>query len=186
MRDEATAHRAQVLRAYENGRWRSAVWKASCVAGAAALVGLATAGRGSLLFVPVTLVLWLGLYWRGEAFLRGAIFGLAGGFVTALLPMSLLRQCCAPGMAMTAECCTMPGACTAAGGVVGIALAAVVPFGKATWWKTAAGLALGMCSIAVLRCASLFAGEAAGLLGGLLVGAMGAMAARSALRLQRS
>jgi hypothetical protein len=150
----------------------------------AALVGLATGGRTSLFFVPVTLFVWIGLYWRGEAFLRGAVCGLAGGVVTAFLPMSLLRECCAPGMAMTAECCTMPGACTAAGGVVGLVLAAVVPFERGAWWRTAAGLALGMCSIAILRCASLFAGEAIGLLGGLLVGAVGAMAARSALRLR--
>jgi len=49
-------------------------------------------------------------------------------------------------------------------------LAAAVPFGKSNWWRAALGITLGMGSIAVVKCATLFAGEALGLAGGLVGG----------------
>jgi hypothetical protein len=102
------------------------------------------------------------------------------------LPMSILRPCCDMQAMPGAECCTMPGACLLAGAGVGAALAAVVPFGRAAWWQTALGMAAGLTSIAVLKCATLFSGEAIGLVGGLMGGLLLASAARSRLAMARS
>ncbi|HVH47687.1 MAG TPA: hypothetical protein VM925_35370, partial [Labilithrix sp.] len=113
-------------------------------------------------------------------------YGLLGGLVTSFLPMSILRPCCAMGAPTGVDCCTMPGACLGAGVVVGIVLAIAVPFGKATWWRTALGMALGMTSVAVLKCTTLFAGEAFGLVGGLVAGIAAVAAARLVLRHRRN
>jgi hypothetical protein len=172
---------SQARRAYELGRLRSSTWRALAVAFAIAVLGVATTGWSSLAALPATFAVWVFAYWRGAVLLRGALYGLAGGIVTSLLPMSILRPCCATGMPPGADCCTMPGACLAAGAVVGVALAIVVPFAKRSSWRTALGVTLGMTSVAVLKCATLFAGEAIGLLGGLLIGVAAASAARSFL-----
>jgi hypothetical protein len=169
-------------RAYELGRLRSAAWKAAVISAVVAAFGLLTAGSTILFVVPVTVAAWLFAFWRGDAFLRGAFHGLAGGLVTSLLPMSVLRPCCATSAAKMAagmDCCTMPGACLGAGALVGLLLATVVPFGKAAWWRTATGVSLGLSSVAILKCTTLFAGEAFGLVGGLLAGVMLATVARA-------
>jgi hypothetical protein len=75
----------------------------------------------------------------------------------------------------------MPGACLGAGALVGFVLAAFVPLGPARV-RTAAGMALGVASVAILRCSTLFIGEAFGLLGGLVAGVAGAALAQSMLR----
>jgi hypothetical protein len=75
----------------------------------------------------------------------------------------------------------MPGACLGAGALVGVVLAVAVPFGKTTWWRTALGMVLGMSSVAVLKCTTLFAGEAFGLVGGLMAGIVAVAAARLVL-----
>lgn len=74
----------------------------------------------------------------------------------------------------------MPGACVAAGAMIGLALAAFVPAGSARW-RTAAGMAIGVASVAILRCSTLFAAEALGLVAGLLGGVVVATAARRVL-----
>jgi hypothetical protein len=181
MSASATSDWLRARRAYELGRLRSSAWRALFISFAIASLGTVTTGLSSLAALPVTFAIWLFAYWRGDVFLRGALYGLAGGIVTSLLPMSILRPCCTPGMAPGADCCTMPGACLAAGAAVGVALAVVVPFAKKSWWRTALGVAFGMTSVAVLKCATLFAGEALGLLGGLIVGIAAASAARSVL-----
>jgi hypothetical protein len=186
MHVELTNQYQSVRRAYEYGRLRATWWKALFVAIIVASAGLATSGRSSLAFMPLTLAVWVFAYWRGDAFLRGSLYGLLGGLVTSLLPMSILRPCCVPGAAMGADCCTVPGACLAAGAVVGVALAAVVPFGRASWWRTAIGMAVGMMSVAILKCATLFAGEAVGLVGGLIAGVAAVSAARSLLSRRRA
>lgn len=175
---------ARARRSYERGRLRSSAQRALFVAAPIAIVGLAVSGEPALPWIPVAYLAWVLAWWRGDAFFRGAMYGLAGGVVTFLLPMSILRPCCAPGAMpnMGTACCTMPGICLGAGAVVGIALAAVVPFGKASWWRTATGMALGMASMAIVRCASLFVGEAVGLLGGLTAGVVAASLAKSLLR----
>jgi len=169
-------------RAYELGRLRSAAWKAALVTLVLGVLGVAHSGVAVLIVMPVTVVAWILAFWRGDVFLRGATYGLLGGIVTSLLPMSVLRPCCAagaPAMAPGMDCCTMPGACLGAGALVGLVLSAVVPFGKAAWWRTATGVAVGMASVAVLRCATLFAGEAFGLVGGLMAGVAAAAAAKA-------
>ena len=114
--------------------------------------------------------------------LRGSLFGLVAGAVTYALPMTILRPCCSPEKMMVAgaDCCTMPGACVGAGAAIGFALAAFVP-ASAARWRTAAGMGLGVASVAILRCSTLFLSEAGGLLGGLVGGVIVAAAARSVL-----
>lgn len=182
MSGDSTANDRDVRRAYEVGRLRWSLWRASLLTLPIALFAIITEGRTALVAIPITLALWVVSYWRGDVFLRGAFYGLLGGGATSILPMSILRPCCASGAPMSADCCTMPGACLGAGAVVGMILAVAVPFGKVTWWRSALGVAIGMTSIAVLRCASLFAGEALGLVGGIIAGVAAATAARWALR----
>ncbi len=168
-------------RAYEYGRVRSAVTPALVVTFLVAVLGWATGGVASLKLLPLTLAIWLFSLWVGQGFQRGALYGLLGGIVTHVLPMSILRPCCDMRVEPGADCCTMPGACLLAGAAVGVALAAVVPFGRASWKQTAIGMTAGLTSIAVLRCATLFTGEALGLVAGLVGGSLLASAARSRL-----
>ena len=135
-----------------------------------------------MIVLPLTLAAWVFAHWRGDVFLRGAFYGLLGGVITSLMPMSILRPCCAAGTPPGMDCCTMPGACLGAGALVGLLLAAAVPVGKAAWWRTATGVAVGMASVALLKCATLFAGEAVGLLAGLMVGVVAATAAKVVVR----
>ena len=181
---EVAEHYARARRSYELGRLRSSVWRALLIAVPIAFVALFASGRSALVLLPITILAWTFAYWRGGEFLRGSFFGLLGGVVTLLLPMSILRPCCTPGAMpnMGTACCTMPGLCLAAGGVVGVFLAAAVPFGKASWSRTASGMVLGIASIAVVKCATLLAGEAVGLLGGLAAGIVAASLAKSFLR----
>lgn len=172
---EALSHFHRARRAYELGRFRSALIPALFLSLLVGSLGLVTSGRSALFALPVTLAAWVFAYQRGDVFLRGAWYGLLGGLVTSALPMSILRPCCKVAAAPGVNCCTMPEACLGAGAVVGIVLALAVPFGKATWWRTVLGMVLGMTSVAVLKCATLFAGEAVGLVGGLIAG-LGAVA----------
>jgi len=178
---EMTASYRATRRAYELGRLRIALVRALWVALPIAGLGLCTSGRSVLLVLPLTLAVWVFTHFRGDELLRGAWYGLAGGLVTALLPMSVLRPCCDMSAAPGAACCTMPGACLGAGALVGIMLAAAVPLGKASWWRTACGIALGMASVAIVKCATLFAGEAVGLVGGLAAGVFVVAAAKVVL-----
>jgi hypothetical protein len=183
MSTEADANYQAARRAYELGRLRSGAWQAALITTVVAAFGVLTSGSAALMVLPITAAAWLLAFWRGDAFLRGAVHGLMGGLLTSLLPMSVLRPCCAAGAAKVvvsgATCCTMPGACLGAGAVVGLVLATVVPFGKAAWWKTATGVSLGVASVAILKCTTLFAGEAFGLVGGLLAGVAAATAAKA-------
>src|SRR5215217_7145887 len=170
MSAEATLLYRRARRAYELGRLRSSVEKALLVTSLVALLGWLTSGASSLRLLPLTLVIWVLAHWLGQSVQRGALYGLLGGAVTHCLPMSVLRPCCDMNAMSGADCCTMPGACLLAGAAVGVALAAVVPFGRVSWWRTAAGMAAGLTSVAVLKCATLFTGEAIGLVVGLVGG----------------
>ncbi len=181
MQAETTIQALQARRAYEWGRARSSARRALLVVVPVAVVASLVSGRSALAWLPMTLAAWIFAHWRGGPVLRGAFFGLVGGAITYVLPMSVLRPCCsAELMAAGRECCTMPGACLGAGVLVGFALAAFVPPGSARW-RTAAGMALGVASVAILRCSTLFAGEAVGLVGGLLAGVLAATMARRVL-----
>jgi hypothetical protein len=157
-------------RAYEMGRLRTSFVRAIAISAPLALVALFVVGPSALAWLPLTLSVWIIAHWRGESVLRGALYGLVGGLVTLALPMSILRPCCAGMTSMSGECCTMPGACVASGAAIGLVLAAFVPTDKSSWWKSALGVSLGIASVAMLRCSALYLGEAAGLVGGLLVG----------------
>jgi hypothetical protein len=172
-------------RAYELGRLRVSAYRAALVTAPIALVAGLVTGAPALVWIPVTFAAWTLAQWRGGPVLRGTFFGLVAGVVTYALPLSVLRPCCSPErMAQLppgADCCTMPGACLGAGALVGFVLAAFVPLGPARV-RTAAGMALGVASVAILRCSTLFIGEAFGLLGGLVAGVAGAALAQSVLR----
>lgn len=181
MSAEATLGYRRTRRAYELGRLRSSTLKAVLVTSLVALLGWGTSGAASLKLLPLTLGIWLLVHWLGQSYQRGAFYGLVGGVVTHLLPLSILRPCCNMEAMPGADCCTMPGACLLAGAAVGVAMAAVVPFGRASWKQTATGMAAGLTSVAVLKCATLFGGEALGLVAGLVGGLALASAARSRL-----
>ena len=185
MADSMLSYR-RARRAYESGRLRSSLSRALVVAASVALLGWVTVGVAAFRFMPLTLAIWLFVLWLGQSVQRGAFYGLFGGIVTHLLPLSVLRPCCNAQALPGADCCTMPGACLLAGTAVGAVLAAVVPFGRASWWQTALGMTAGLLSVAVLRCATLFSGEAIGLMGGLIGGLLLAAAARSRLASVRS
>lgn len=159
-------------RQYELGRLLWALRHGAVVTVAVALLcALAFAGRG-LVWLPVTFVTMTFTEWRGVFLMKGARRGLLAGFASSLLPLSVLRPCCGvDARAMGATCCTMPSACAAAGAAVGLAMAVLLPKapeGQRT--EAVVGMVLGVSSVAVLRCSTLFLGEAAGLLGGMVAG----------------
>lgn len=172
---------ALVRRAYELGRLRASLLRALVVVVPAAVAAAMVGGRTAFAWLPMTILAWVFANWRGGPVLRGAYVGLAGGIVTFLLPLTLLRPCCsAEAMAAGMECCRNPGMCVTAGGLLGIVLAAFIPTGPARW-RTAAGVMLGVASVAILRCSTLFAAEALGLAGGLAAGILVATVSRTVL-----
>jgi len=174
----AASEYVHARRAYERGRLRTSVRRALLVVAPVGLVTYLVTGRAALTWLPVTLAAWVLANWRGGPLLRGSFFGLAGGAVTYALPMSILRAYCSPEMMARGEdCCTNPTACLAAGALVGFALALTLPGGSSRW-RTAAGMSLGVASVAILRCSTLFAGEAVGLMAGLIAGVVAATMAK--------
>jgi hypothetical protein len=175
----------QIRRAYELGRLRVSAFRAALVTAPIALVAGLVTGAPALVWLPVTFTAWMLAQWRGGPLLRGTFFGLLAGIVTYALPLSILRPCCSPermaALAPGVDCCTMPAACLGSGALIGFVLAAFVPLGAARV-RTASGMALGIASVAILRCSTLFLGEAAGLLAGLVAGVAGAALAQTMLR----
>jgi hypothetical protein len=181
MGSDFEAARRAARRAYEIGRLRVSMAHATGIAAVAAAVALVVLGRRALVWLPVTLVVWTFIEWRGTWLQQGARRGLVAGLATLALPLSVLRPCCRPGVDMSSgTCCTMPGACVAAGVLFGLSLALLVPRvpseHRAT---TAVGMVLGVGSVAALRCGALLFGEAAGLIGGLVAGVVAANLARA-------
>ena len=164
---------ALARRAYELGLAKDGLVRALIVLGLAVAAALVTGVPLNVPTLVLVLLAWTFLGWRRGHWLKGASVGLLGGFATLLLPMSLLRPCCAPG-AMTCEgCCAGPGSCALAGMALGVVLAALVPRGNGPQRaKAGAGMLLGVVSIGAVRCNGLFLGEALGLLAGLLGGAI--------------
>lgn len=164
---------AEIMRrAYELGRLRTSLLRATLVTVPIAIVAAIVVGPHALAWLPITLAVWVVAFWRGGAVQRGAMFGAIGGLATMLLPLSILRPCCDGMTVMNGDCCTRPECCLLSGAVIGVLLAMVVPVGKSSWWKTAGGLVLGVASMAMLRCSTLYLGEAIGLVGGVIGGAM--------------
>lgn len=169
----------QARRAYELGRLRTSLVRATPIVAAVAALALGMEGNAGLVWLPVTAAVWIFANWRGGPLLRGTYVGLVGGLVALALPLTVLRPCCSPeAMAAGMQCCTQPSACVSAGGLLGVVLAALLPAGTARW-RAAGGTALGVVSVAILRCSTLFAAEALGLVGGLAVGMLVATLGRS-------
>jgi len=171
-------------RHYELGRLRGAVVRALVVVGLAAVVGGLAIGGAALVWLPLAFIVSVFTEWQGRWWMRGARRGTIAGFISLVLPLSILRPCCGsnPAAVLGAACCTMPSVCWVAGGALGLALSLVLPRdGAANRWEAALGMLLGVLSITVLRCSALFLAEAAGLLGGLLAGVVAASLARALL-----
>ncbi len=171
-------------RAYELGRARVAFVRAALGATLVAALSIAVLGRGALGWVVASLAVVAFCEWRGGALARGARRGFVAGLVTLVLPMSILRPCCASGMSampMSAACCTMPSMCGVSGIVIGLAVAVVWPREKTVRAHAlvGTGVALAAVSVAAVRCAGLFMGETVGLALGLLAGAFASAAARA-------
>jgi hypothetical protein len=172
------AHRA-AKRAYELGRLRTAVLRATAVAVLVAGAAAIAVGARALVWLPLTWLGWVLVEWRGTWLLRGARRGLLAGVAALFLPLSILRPCCGTG---AVECCSgaMPPLCAAVGGLLGLSLALLIPRAPgARRVEAALGVAIGAASVAALRCGPLLIGEAAGLLGGLTAGVLAASLARA-------
>jgi hypothetical protein len=178
-----TVYRAARFR-YELGRLRDAAVRAAVVVLVTSIVTGVAIGKSAFVWLPLTFAVVVFTEWQGRAWMKGARRGLAAGFVALVLPLSILRPCCAAdrAIALSASCCTMPSVCWVAGGALGLALSLVLPkdaIGRR--WEAALGTLLGVTSITVVRCSALFFAEAAGLLGGLLAGVVAASLARALL-----
>lgn len=184
-RDGMATSMERARRAYERGRMRLALLSATLVAVLIAALALVAGETPMLAWLPVTFVVWSWLFWRGGDWLAGGRLGVLAGAVTLVLPMSILRPCCKPGMDMATmgtDCCTRPELCGVSGVVLGLLLAVSLPMRGGSPTKTALGAALGVVAVASMRCSSLFIGEALGLLGGLAAGLAVASAAKAAVR----
>ena len=169
---------------YELGRLRDAVVRAAVVVVFAAIVTGVAIGKTALVWLPLTFAVAVFTEWQGRWWMKGARRGLAAGFVSLVVPLSILRPCCASdrAAALSATCCTMPAICWVTGGTLGLALSLALPKDAAgRRWEAALGMLLGVTSITVMRCSALFLAEAAGLLGGLLAGVIAASFARALL-----
>lgn len=177
-------------RAYEWGRARLAVMSAALVTFIVAILTVLAGETSMLAWLPVTFVVWVALVVVGKEWLEGGRFGVLAGAATLVLPMSILRPCCKPGMDMAtmgADCCTRPELCIASGAGLGLLLALALPSGPGSLPKRVVGAAAGVIAVASLRCSALFWGEALGLVAGIGAGLLVASAARGlvGLRLAR-
>jgi hypothetical protein len=178
--DRIERARTASLRAYERGLLRMAAVHAVTFCLLSAGLSLVFVGARGLIWLPLTLAAWGFVEWRGVGLLRGGRIGALAGVVTLALPMSILRRCCKPGaLAMVgADCCSVPGACAAAGVVVGLVLACFLPAdGKRR--DVVLGMVVGIAAVAPMKCSTLLVGEAVGLVGGLLAGVVATSAVRA-------
>ncbi len=171
-------------RAYEWGRLRTAALRGGLLTAALAVLAASTLGRPMVHVLPWLAVAFVAIVvgeWRGSWFGAGARRGFAVGAVAMLLPMSILRPCCAGKEMMEgAACCTMPSACGLAGVVLGLSVALLWP--KAPLRRqpeVALGTLLGAAGIFAVRCSGMFAGEIAGLAIGLVAGVGASALARA-------
>jgi hypothetical protein len=173
--DKQEELRKRARAAYEWGRLKVGGLRAALLALLVAVLGARLVGAEAWRWAPLTFVVWTLLWWRGSVLLRSGRYGFAAGLITFLLPLSILRPCCRPGM--EGPVCTMPAMCVLAGALVGLPIASFVlrrahrrPF------EAALGMGLGVVSLVTLKCGALFIGEAVGLLGGLGLGIVAASA----------
>lgn len=165
---------ARARRSYEWGLARDGLVRALLVLGLSVGVARVTGVALQPLALALVVLAWTFLGWRRGWWLRGARIGLLGGFAALLLPMSLLRPCCPPGMAACEQCCAGSGTCALAGLALGVGLSALLPRRGDGGQRARAGVGMLLCvvSIGSMRCSGLFLGEALGMLAGLLGGAV--------------
>jgi hypothetical protein len=177
MTDDRTAWLA-ARRAYELGRVRVGLGRASLVTCAVAVLTVACCGRSAVGWMPVVWLVWLAVEWRGCALRVGGLRGLVAGAVTLVLPTTWLRTCCA-AMASGGHCAA-PELCAVVGGAIGIAAAIALPAASSARRsiEAACGVALGTCAVSAARCTVLLKGEAIGLALGLGLGLTAASLAR--------
>jgi len=177
------AYRA-ARRQYELGRLRDAAMRAAVLVLLAAALTSALVGRSALVWLPLMFGVSVLMEWLGRFWMKGARRGFAAGLVALVVPLSILRPCCAADRmaSLSGACCTMPSICWATGGALGLALSLMLPK-EATGhrWQTALAMLVGVTSVTIVRCSALFFAEAAGLLGGLLAGVVAASFARALL-----
>ncbi|HTV22357.1 MAG TPA: hypothetical protein VMG12_26900 [Polyangiaceae bacterium] len=179
--NEATV-RSRVRRAYELGRWLSALRLGLIVIPMALLSGVVArapvwaASAGLALFALVAV-----LGWRGQSYGRAVVPGLLAGSVPLVLPL-LMRStglCCVGGVCL--PFCML--GCTVGGLVVGISLglrSAAERQGRWTFLAAATSIA---ALAGILGCAIVGTAGIAGMLGAVVVSSLPvAVAARSLSR----
>jgi hypothetical protein len=168
--------RSRALAKYESGRRSTALFRALIVALATGTLSVLVRGPKSLVFLPLVFLAVAVGEWRGKLFGQGLRRGTVLGLASWLVPMAVLRPCCATmdAGATAGPCCTMPGCCLAAGACLGFVLVLFSPRGRKRLddMSGAVGFAMGALGVTALRCSALFAGEAFGLLGGIALGAL--------------
>src|SRR5688500_10477530 len=88
-----TTYRA-ARRDYERGRRMYAVVRSLVVTLFAAVVGGLAVGGHALVWLPLPFVVSVFTEWQGRWWMRGARRGLIAGFISLVLPLSILRPCC--------------------------------------------------------------------------------------------
>jgi hypothetical protein len=172
--------RARARRSYEGAMLRLALVRAALVTGLVALLAaLGLTSVPSPAWLAPIFVVWAFVGWRGALLWRGALGALAAGLGALVLPVSVLRPCCAT-MTQGASC-SMPQVCVAAGVALGLVVAATLPRLRtgSEWARAAAGAMVAVVSLVACRCADMLLGESLGLLGGLLASAAALALARA-------
>jgi hypothetical protein len=175
-------------RHYELGRIRDAGVRASIVTLLTFVVTALAVGHLALVWLPLTLAVTAFAEWYGRQWMKGVRRGVAFGFVSLVVPLSILRPCCASNVApaLSSACCTMPAICWITGGMLGLGLSLAMPKdAREHRFESALAMLLGVTSVTVARCSALFIAEAIGLLGGLAAGVVAASAARAVLERAR-
>jgi hypothetical protein len=166
--------RRRARTAYELARVRTGALRAMGLAAVVAIAAFVSFGQTGVAWLTFTLVAWTLIEWRGGPLLRGGRAGAGVGLAVLVVPHAAFRTCCHAGDAMMgAGCCNMTGACTTIGVVLGLTLAVfLVRMPRANRVESATGMILALLAVASVRCATLLAGEALGLMGGLAAGAL--------------
>jgi len=159
-------------RAYEVARLRRAIARAAPLGALLGLLAVMAIGPSALAWLPVFVLVWAALEWRGGALLRGGRVGALLGALVAIVPASVFMSCCQAGCTMASGlCCNTSRACAGLGALVGLGAAALLARLPARERTTATfGAGLGVVATAVPRCAGLMFGEGVGLVLGLALG----------------
>ena len=173
-------------RALELGRLRTGLTWGAVVTLALAVLVVLVPTEVDARWLVLPFATWTFVVWRGGALARGGIAGLVAGIAGWLVPLSILRPCCAGVVRAAGEtCCTRPECCVEAGAVLGLLVALALPLDVSRGRRSIALQIAGAIAVAAstlgARCAGLFVGEAFGLVGGLALGAVIVGAARAIL-----